>query len=89
MKKFQSNFFDGSTNAEFYPETRRSVTRWINYLFNIWSFGKLAQWHEILAMVGSKHGTQNERFQNGQSSLTVSQSGEISPKLVTLSQFNT
>ena len=64
-----------------------SVTRLLDYLFNIWAFNKLkiAPKHIKFAKLSSKcFQIQNELVQNGQSFLTFCQSGEILPNLVTL-----
>ena len=64
-----------------------SVTRLLDYLFNIWAFKKLkiAPKHIKFAKLSSKcFQIQNELVQNGQSFLTFCQSGEILPNLVTL-----
>ena len=69
---------------------QRSVTRMLDYLQNIWPFRtlKFAQWHLKFVKVSWKFckiiikllGTKWPKF------LTLCQSGEISPNLVTLDQ---
>ena len=66
---------------------RSRVTRWLHYLVSFWPITatKICPIAFKFTQITSKFcQILNEPFQNGQSFLTVCQSGEISPNLVTL-----